>query len=326
MAGTVRRLIAAGLTVTAFLAAVLAAADHHPATTADDVEVMRRGGVIVYRYRDENGRTIVVDRPPPFYFDSTSDEALDTPEAPVEAPPPVPPSPPPPPEPRRPTWWPFAWSVPALMLALALGLYLRPVLQRWRSETTLDRTLRRASLPVFHDLKLSPDGRRQVVADRVVRLPTGLLVLVVADLNGDIRGATDADHWLTPAGPILNPLKRLQQAVAAVEHFALQVPVDGKLVVRGQPKFHMALPSTVQRAADVNASFEPSASPPAPDRALDTAWRTLMRFPRSNEQVRRPGRGGASAWLARHIRELGVAALVVTAAAISLALLRVPAV
>lgn len=308
------------------LTSIAALAEHHPATTREDVEVIRRGGINMYRYRDTNGQTIVVDRPPAFYFDTQApvadEEIVEEPNQPKSAPPP----PPVPPEPRRPVWWKPAWAVPIGLILASLFRLLWPRISRWRGETPLDRVIRLSGRPVFEDLSLSPDGRHSILADRVVRTPSGLLVAVVAELTGDVRGALDADHWLVGKTPVLNPLKRLEQATNAVAHYALEVPVQGRLVVRGRPKFAMPLPSTVQSAASFAATLEEHAEARVPVRALDGVWRTLMRLPRSNDKVRRPMGTGALAWVRRHPDEAVSGALAVLALVGAVALMMVPAV
>ncbi|MEL6209512.1 MAG: hypothetical protein AAFR44_04895 [Pseudomonadota bacterium] len=286
---------------------------------------MRRGGINMYRYRDANGQTIVVDRPPPFYYDTDEAAPVEAVEVVVEkdaAPPP----PAPPAVPERPAWWVPAWAGPIGLLLAAAFFVLRPWLSRLRRETPLDRAIRRSGYPVFESLKLSPDGRRSVVVDRLIRTPSGLIALIVAEFSREVRGALDADHWLEGTTPVLNPLKRLQQATSAVSHYALDVPVHPRLVIRGQPKFAMTLPSTAQGVATFSRSLGEFIEPELSKRSLDAVWRTLMRMPRSNEKVVRPLGSGPVAWVRRHAAAALAAALSVVALGGAVALLMVPAV
>ncbi|MEO1575090.1 MAG: nuclease-related domain-containing protein, partial [Pseudomonadota bacterium] len=237
-----------------------------------------------------------------------------------------PPPTPPPREPARPAWWAPAWAVPIALLLGALVFAVRPWLSRWRRETPLDRAIRLSGYPVYEDLKLSPDGRRSVMVDRLIRTPSGLIALTVAELSGEIRGALDADHWLMGKTPFLNPLKRLQQATAATAHYALAVPVHARLVIRGQPKFAMPLPSSAVSVSTFARTLEEFIEPEVPTRELDSVWRTLMRMPRSNDKVLKPRGIGPGAWLRRHATALLAGSLVAVALMVAVALAMVPAV
>lgn len=313
---------------TFFLFSPMARADHHPATTAEDVEVIQRGGTVMYRYRNTDGRQVVVDRPPPFYFNTSAESTPDAaPEEPARTAQPAVAAPRPAVRtPQRPAWWRFAWVLPVGLLLAALFAWLWPLLRRWRHESLLDRALRKEGLPVFEDVRVSADGRRYVMVDRIARTASGILVVAVADLSGEIRGELHADHWIQGNQPVLNPLKRMRQAGAAVAHLSLTIPVHCRLVVSGKPSFSMTVPTYLQSPAQFADALPELAQPAAPERDLDGAWRTLMRLPRSNKGTLRPAGPGPIGWVRRHPAETRALAFCAAAVIVSVALLLVPAV
>ncbi len=275
------------------------------------VEVVKAGGIVMYRFRDDSGKMIIQDTPPPHYFDDAAPVAADAPTAPVtkvvkKVPPP------PPPEPLlSPLQKKLAWSVAALLAAGAAFVGLRPWLRRRLSESAVERAVRGSGYASFNDVKLGTGGQSYITIDKLVRTPAGILVLVVEKLNGDIRGESKADHWATGTNVIPNPLQRLHQAAGIVESLATDVPVYGRVVDLGNARFQTDMSPTIQKLSAFRGSLPGlSTEGPAP-RALDAAWRTLMRFERSNNETPRALGGGAMAWLKRYQNEC-LAALLMT--------------
>lgn len=289
--------------------------EHHPATTAEDVEVIRSGGINMWRYRDENGDMVIVDRPPPQFFKTRASvegaaeqvaeevtEALTEPD--VVASPPVP-------EPPAQSPWTMRalWLLTALLLLAAIAAWFRPMWRRWRSETPVDRTCRLADWPVFRDLKIPGVGGRYVIAERVVRTPAGLVVVALSKLGGELRGKASADQWVRGTTPVANPLKPVAQAVEFLQGLVPDVPVTGRVVELGKPNFASGTPEALIYVKELDAAMQRFAQPGPPARTLDGAWRTLMKLPRSNKTNRRPVGVGPVGWVRRHPHQASAAAL-----------------
>ena len=268
------------------------------------VEVINAGGIVMYKFRDASGKMIVQDTPPPQYFD---DAAPVEPEAAVEAVAKVVQEvapPPPPPEPLlSPLHRVMAWSLAALLAVGGAVVGLAPHLRRRLSENSVDRAMRTSGYASFSDVKLGTGGQSYVTIDKLVRTPAGILVLVVEKLTGDIRGEAKSNHWATGTNVVPNPLRRLHQAAGIVENLATDVPVYGRVVDLGNARYANDMGPTIQKASAFKASL-PGLSKQGPTpRALDAAWRTLMRFERSNNETSRVLGSGAAAWLRRHRNE-----------------------
>ena len=172
------------------------------------VEVIRRGDVTLFKYRDAQGNLVIEDRPPPQFFEV---DEVEPPIAPPEPPPVVALPPPPPPEPFLPRWlvW-CGWAILGLMLLGTPVLWFWPQLHRWWRETPVDRALRLAELPYFADVKLSLGAHTLSEVDRMVRTPAGILILSVEKLHGEIRGTANDDQWVRGTSTIVNPLARVR--------------------------------------------------------------------------------------------------------------------
>ena len=291
----------------------LAYGDNHPARTAEDVEVIRSGGINMWRYRDENGDMVVVDRPPPQFFNTREDEQvaeeaaeeiLETPAAPeMVAPPPVP-------VPAQTSLVLRAlWLLTALLLLGAVAVWLMPLWRRWRGETPVDRACRLADWPVFRDLKIPGVGGRYVIAERVVRTPAGLVVVALSKLRGELRGKASADQWVCGTTPVANPLKPVDQAVEFLQAIVPEVPVMGRVVDQGSPSFAAGKPDALIRIKELEAALQAFEMPGPSTRTLDGSWRSLMKLPRSNQASVRPMGAGPVGWVRRHPHQALSAAL-----------------
>ena len=276
-----------------------------PESPESGVTVIKSDGTVMYRYLDESGQIIIQDKPPAEYFEPELAEEGEGLE-------PVEPQPVPllavEPAPAAPSLADRVIRVVQWLAAIALlagGLYLlaAPVVRKWLSEPVLARVLRKEGFPVFFDVAVKSGPRTHAEIDCLARTPSGILVLGLADLEGQISGRHDADAWIVTnkndTYTVNNPLLKNLADTAVVQDLVGDVAVHGRVVYTGHAKFSSGKPGRVQSIAALRESLEHFATGRyARQRKLQVAWRTLMRFPRSN--VESPRGSGWEAWLRRH--------------------------
>src|SRR5262245_26233517 len=234
-------------------------------TPAGEVTAVRLGSRVVYRYKDAEGHTVLVDQPPPGYaatkFENMPAPVADAPEAPDA------------------TTGQATSTAPArneglidrlLQLAPWIGLvallagalvWLLPRLlehlrRRLARRQSLRSVLDRSGYETMHGVILPLAGGRTAFFDHIVRTPSGLLVVGAereragephAVSRQQPRSATTHDLGLEVA--------KLDERVEAVKALAPGVPVFGRFVCTGNapadgasmrvialPRFEQTLP------------------------------------------------------------------------------------
>ena len=117
-----------------------------------------------------------------------------------------------------------------------------------------------------------------------------------------------------------NPLLKNVADTQVVQELIGDVAVHGRVVYTGHAKFTSGKPGRLQSVTALRESLERfGAERYARQRKLQLAWRTLMRFPRSNFE---PPRGsGWEVWLMRHWQAVAGALLIGLSASSALALI-----
>lgn len=281
----------------------------------DEVEVLRAGDKVMYKYVDDDGQVVIQDHPPAKYFDvEAAEPAADVPAAPA----PEPAAPAPAPEASSPPWLRPLWSLAAGALAAAgAAVLVLPWLRERRGESALQRTLRRAGMPAFHQLAVNDGARRHALVDCLVRTPAGFLVLGVERFSGTVRGTPEQADWQVAGSAdtrdVANPLLRVQRVADVVQALVPDVPVHARVVYSGRARFANGTPAALQRLSDLRGNLAHYTRGEVGARALDAGWRTLMRFPHANRTAHRVTGGGWRRWLRRHGRTAGAAILLALA-------------
>lgn len=269
------------------------------AQEGENIEVIQRDGRVIYKRTDIDGNVSFLDRPPPEYFD-VEEEVEEVLLEPVVLSPHAPLAPPPPPA------WPRLLTLVLSLLSILTGIIILiyPLVRRWLSESTVDRSLRLAGMPHFLDIQLSDGTRRHVVVDRVVKTPRGILVFNEETLSGKIESLPDDDNWYKVEGnhreSFANPLLRVRQATSLIRDLTSDVPVYGRVLYTGNATFINGAPPKVNSVNAFRKGIDHFIESAISATSLDAAWRRLMVFPRSNDQ-RPPILGiGWLGWLRRH--------------------------
>lgn len=267
-----------------------------------EVEVVRTDGRVLYKYVDENGDIAFQDRPPPQYFDESPDEeVIETVKAAVPI------------EMVMRTTPGGRWKRPALILLalvsffIALYVLVGHRVQRFLGESSLDRKLRHANMPCFDQLQLSDGVRAQVEVDKVVKTPSGILVIGIEKLSGTITGTAEQRDWHradhSDSDTIANPLARVGFAAQIVQKLVGETPVFERVVYTGNARFSGGQPARVTKLSAFQEGIDHFSIRTVEPDQLDAAWRKLMIFPRGNKEPNRLLGAGWQGWLRRHWRE-----------------------
>jgi hypothetical protein len=260
----------------------------------------------MYRYVDESGQVIIQDKPPEEYFEQPESaeegealEPADLGPIPMLA---VEPAPEPPSLAERVVRL-AQWLAAIALLAGGLYLLVAPSVRKWLSEPVLARLLRKEGFPVFFNVAIKSGPRTHAEIDCLARTPSGILVLGLADFEGQVAGRHGDDAWMVTSKndtySVSNPLLKNVADTQIVQELVGDVAVHGRVVYTGRAKFSSGKPGRLQSMAALRESLEHFATGRyARQRKLQEAWRTLMRFPRSN--VEPPRGSGWEAWLRRH--------------------------
>ena len=286
----------------------------------NEVEVVHADGRVFYKYVDENGDIVFEDRPPPQYFDvELEEEEVELPQMEVSVDTVLPPAP-------TGRWLRLVMLllVPVLFL---VGLYvlLQPRVRRLLTESSLDRKLRHANMPCFNRLQLSDGARTQIEADKVVKTPSGILVIGVEKLSGTITGTAEQREWhragRADSFTFANPLMRVEYATQIVQKLVGETPVFGRVIYSGDARFSNGLPAKVTRMSAFQEGIDHFSKSKVGSDQLDAAWRSLMVFPRSNKEPNRLLGIGWLGWLRRHWRETTSGVLVAISIILSIVVL-----
>lgn len=290
-----------------------------------EVTVIKSGGTVMYRYRDESGQIVIQDTPPAEYFDQPEVSAEDK-EAEERKPIPL--------LATEPTPAPLSFGQRAVravrwLLSFALlvgGLYLlaAPAVRARLLESSLARMLRKAGFPAFFDVAVTSGSRSHAEVDCLARTPSGILVLGVVAFDGQVTGRHDEVNWIVTnkdgTDTVHNPLLKNMRDTRLVQELLDDVPVHGRVVYSGHAKFASGKPARLQSVAALRENLDHfTVGRRAQKRSLEIAWRTLMRFPRSN--VEPPRGAGWQGWLRRHWHAVAGAVLISLSATSTLALI-----
>ncbi|NNF66846.1 MAG: NERD domain-containing protein [Gammaproteobacteria bacterium] len=275
----------------------------------NEVTVIESDSGYMYSYRDDSGHLIVRDIPPPGYIESLTAERAKQ-RAVVIEPEAVSPVLVTPVKVDATNWsYPLLVVLSSLMALAALLYYFAPHYRRWRSESPLERVLRRASIPVFRDVALSAKGFPSTVIDCLAKTPAGILVISNPHLAGEIVGQPQQDFWMQnnrgDNQQIDNPIRKNNRDTRIVKLLLGDaVPIHGCIVYTGRAELSPVLQTMTERLSIFSTTLDSHMTAFPDQRSLDGKWRTLMRYPRANScRVRARG----AAWkraLCEHQRKV----------------------
>lgn len=169
------------------------------------------------------------------------------------------------------------WMLVVLaILALALGVLLGVVLVRRRRG--LDGLLRRIAWARLEDVVIPDAVDGEIHLDLVLLTPRGILVLDVRRVHGTLFWGERLERWTVLDGArrksLANPMPGLRARRHAVHAIAPRVPVDGRVLLVGQPRFSGAAPPGVILVEDLAVDY-PARDRTAPPPPLAEAWAAL---------------------------------------------------
>ncbi len=303
-----RLIVAASIAVGALQSVAISTVE-----ACSDVTRVQLGGRWMYRYTNEKGELVMQDRPPSCYVPPEVPEQVLAPDAELHTAPVAVSAPSvseQPPVSLVRIWGALAlWLLPAITGLFGLYMLVLRPWRRWRKENPLERALRREGYPYFRDLDIRIPGAREARVEHVVRTPSGVIVLATRAYAGQVRASAQAGNWLEDEGAgsreMLNPLPQIRQQAQLVRKVVgSAIPILPRVVLEGQVQFVGPSAPEAQKHSLFVANLARFRDKPVEERALDAAWRTLMRFPHSNRAELKLYGTGLRRWGKRHKFEL----------------------
>lgn len=171
-----------------------------------------------------------------------------------------------------PSWLPVLAAVSVLAVAAVAAAVM---VRRRRS---LDGLLRRLAWAQLADVVIPDPVDGEIHLDLVLLTARGILVLDVRHVNGTVFWGERLDRWTVLDGArrksLPNPLPGLRARRHAVHAIAPRVPVDGRVLLVGQPHFSADRPPGVVLVEDLATEF-PARGRTSPPASLAEAWAAL---------------------------------------------------
>jgi hypothetical protein len=253
---------------------------------AGEITAVRIGSRVVYRYRDAEGHTVLVDEPPPGYaaskFENMAPPVADA--EPVDVTATAPPAAPAKADTlsdRILRWLPRLVGIGVLAVALAWSLRRiveigRRTLARRRSVTGV---LDRSGYETMHGVILPLSDGRTAFFDHIVRTPSGLLVIgaerEVPDKSHPSNAKEREQAAAADAHEIRREVAKLDARVEAVKVLAPGVPVFGRFVCTGDVPADSSVTRVVPLPGFARALPEFRSHESANADALSAAWHSL---------------------------------------------------
>ncbi len=245
---------------------------------AGEIEEIKAGSKTLYKFVNEAGETIIVDRPPVGYEYQTVDETPWEPDTDTTGP--------------ATTRQSFQfdsgffvelslWALPMIFLALAAyGVFL--LRNGVATRAGVDELMLKAGYDVLRSFSVPRKGDRPVPVDFLARTPAGLMLVSTCDQPGRIESNPDARRWVVGDGTgerseIVNPLRSLNARVEALKPIAGDVPVFGQVVFPDNAEFVRGRPKGVSTLGSFRTLLQNLAEGATARRELDGAWRVFMR-------------------------------------------------
>lgn len=153
----------------------------------------------------------------------------------------------------------WAWVVGAVLILIAVAVWVYLLLRAWRTRRTIDVAIAQIAYEMLKDV-LIPNGMDgQIHVPYLLLTQRGVLVAELLDLPGAIFGGDQMIEW-TAIGrkrryTFANPQHALYDRVAAVRLLTGEVPVEGRLVFTTRSEFPKGRPRNVLRIDDLAAEF-----------------------------------------------------------------------
>ena len=251
----------------------------YEAAPAGEITEIQVGSKTLYKFVNEAGETVIVDRPPVGYeYEVVDDELPWEPETDAPAPQAAGPG--------------FGFDT-GLLIELSLWLLPLAVIALagfgvWRLRTGtatragVDELMSKAGYDVLSRFSVPREGDRPVPVDYLARTPAGLMLVSTCEQPGRIEASADARRWVAGDGTgersdFLNPLHSLNARVEALREITGDVPLFGQVVFPDNAEFVPGRPKGVSTLRSFRTLLEKLAESSASRRELDGAWRVYMR-------------------------------------------------
>ena len=147
------------------------------------------------------------------------------------------------------------WIV-AVILLLALGLLYRAYRRRGGR---LRQVLNDIAFDQIENLVIPNGDDGEILIDRLLLTPQGLLILEIKDIDGVVFGSDKMQDWTVIGASrrytFSNPQPGLYDRIAAVREIVRQVPVAGRVLFLDGARFTKGMPGMVATLDDLEAEF-----------------------------------------------------------------------
>ena len=245
---------------------------------AGEITEITVGSKTLYKFVNEAGETVIVDRPPAGYEYEVVDDQPWEPDGDTPAPQAT----------VRDSSFDAGllielslWILPLVVIALA-GFFVWRLRKGTATRASVDELMLKAGYDVLKSFSVPREGERPVPVDYLARTPAGLMIVSMCEQPGRIEGNADAKRWVAGDGTgersdFLNPLHSLNARVEALREITGDVPLFGQVVFPDNAEFVPARPTGVSTLRSFRILLDKLAESAAPRRELDGAWRVYMR-------------------------------------------------
>ncbi len=148
----------------------------------------------------------------------------------------------------------LTWGIAAVLLLIAL-LLLRPALRHRKQRKREERLINGLGVDQIRDVIIDDGMDGNVVLERLLLTPEGMLVLMTLRRDGNLFGGDRIDTWVQVVGKrtirFPNPFYTLETLLAAVRYHAPGIKVQSRVLFLGNCTFPKGKPEGAWLLADI---------------------------------------------------------------------------
>ena len=153
----------------------------------------------------------------------------------------------------------WLWVLLALGAVAVVAYFAREMIRQHRARRAIDNVISSVAFEELRNVLLPTGTGDQVHVNYLLLTQRGLLVIDLFDVEGVIFAGEKMEQW-SVFGPkrhftFTNPLPMLYDRMAAVRHFAGDVPVEGRILFSMRGEFPKGRPDVVLRLDALQDEF-----------------------------------------------------------------------
>ena len=185
----------------------------------------------------------------------------------------------------------WLWVLFALAGVVAAGIFIRDRVRQIRARRAIDNVISSVAYDELRNVLLPSGGGEQIHVNYLLLTQRGLLVIDLFDVAGVVFAGEKMEQW-SVFGPkrhftFSNPLPMLYDRVAAVRHFAGDVPVEGRILFSMRGEFPKGRPDAVLRLDALQDEYPVvERTPGGAAAAFAPVWEAIKRASQPNPLAR----------------------------------------